>query len=159
MILASLFVVFFCVTEALNNGLVRTPPMGWLSWERFRCITDCKTYPDECISERLYMRQADELVRRGLDKVGYRFVNVDDCWAELARDSQGRMVPDRERFPSGMKALADYMHKRGLLLGIYTDIGTNTCGGYPGSQDHFDIDAQTFASWGIDSVKVKKMCY
>jgi alpha-N-acetylgalactosaminidase len=79
----------------------------------------------------------------GYSGVGYQYVNVDDCWAELERDSSGRMVPDKKRFPHGISGLADYVHKKGLKLGLYTDIGTNTCGGYPGSQDHFDIDAKT----------------
>ncbi len=81
-----------------------------------------------------------------------------DCWAELNRDASGRMVPDKKRFPSGIKGLADYVHSKGLKLGLYTDIGTKTCGGYPGSKGYFDVDAQTFASWGIDSLKVDG-CY
>lgn len=152
------FLFFASLSSALNNGLALTPPMGWLSWERFRCITDCTTYPDSCISEQLYMSQADQLVQLGLAKLGYTFVNIDDCWSEMQRDANGTLVADKKRFPRGMKFLADYMHARGLKLGIYTDIGTNTCGGYPGSANFFSQDAATFASWGIDSVKVDG-CY
>lgn len=85
------------VVNALNNGLALTPPMGWLSWERFRCITDCETYPNECISEKLYMDMADRLVEGGFATVGYKYVNVDDCWAEKQRDPKtGQMVADRK---------------------------------------------------------------
>jgi len=112
--------------SGLNNGLALTPPMGWLSWERFRCNVDCDSYPDSCISEQLYMDMADELVEGGYADLGYVFVNVDDCWAEKERDN--------------------------------VTIGTMTCGGYPGSYGHYELDAQTFAGWGIDSLKVDG-CY
>ncbi|XP_076446682.1 alpha-N-acetylgalactosaminidase-like [Babylonia areolata] len=144
--------------HALDNGLARTPPMGWLSWERYRCNTDCTNQPDECISEKLYMAQADRMVSDGYRDAGYVYVNIDDCWPLKQRDSKGRLVPDPARFPSGMKALADYMHSRGLKLGIYSDMGTETCGGYPGSKFYLEEDAQTFADWGIDSLKLDG-CY
>ncbi|KAK7475299.1 hypothetical protein BaRGS_00033446 [Batillaria attramentaria] len=140
--------------HALDNGLARTPPMGWLSWERFRCHTDCKNRPSECISEKLYMDMADRLVADGYRDAGYTYVNVDDCWSSLERDSNGRLQADPDRFPSGIKFLADYMHKRGLKLGIYGDMGTKTCGGYPGSKFYMQADAELFAEWGIDSFKM-----
>eukprot|EP01102_Stenamoeba_stenopodia_P004982 TRINITY_DN15485_c0_g1_i1.p1 TRINITY_DN15485_c0_g1~~TRINITY_DN15485_c0_g1_i1.p1 ORF type:complete len:449 (+),score=58.88 TRINITY_DN15485_c0_g1_i1:71-1348(+) len=147
------------VAQGLNNGLALTPPMGWLSWERFRCNVDCVSYPDSCISEQLYMDMADELVEGGYADLGYVFVNVDDCWAEMERDNvTQQMVPNRQRFPNGIEGLANYVHSKGLKLGLYTDIGTNTCGGYPGSYGYYELDAQTFASWGIDSLKVDG-CY
>jgi hypothetical protein len=150
---------FLPFVACLNNGVARTPLMGWLSWERFRCITDCVTYPNDCISEKLYMRMADHLVSDGFAAAGYEYVNVDDCWAELTRNSTTReMVPDRVRFPNGIDGLARYVHSKGLKLGLYTDIGTHTCGGYPGSFGHYDVDAKTFARWGIDSLKVDG-CY
>merc|ERR1712212_501330 len=105
--------------------------MGWLQWERFRCITDCKTYPKDCISEGLFKRTADKLVSGGYAKAGYKSVNIDDCWAEVKRDENGFMVPNKERFPSGMKALGDYIHAKGLKFGTYTDFGFCTCAGYP----------------------------
>lgn len=86
--------------------------MGWMSWERFRCITDCDKYPDDCISERLFMEMADVMVRDGYLAAGYEYVNIDDCWAEFERDESGRMVADKKRFPSGMKALADYVRNK-----------------------------------------------
>ena len=142
------------LVTSLDNGLARTPPMGWLSWERFRCVIDCKTYPDTCISEKLYMAMGDELVKNGYRDLGYVYVNIDDCWAENTRDNVTKELrADHVRFPHGIQWLADYMHQRGLKLGIYADYGAFTCGGYPGSLGYLDIDAQTFAKWGVDSVK------
>src|SRR6185437_17033218 len=91
---------------ARDDGVALTPPMGWLSWARYACKTDCKTYPKACINENLYMEQGDRLVKDGFKELGYTYVNIDDCWSEKERDSNERLVPDKERFPSGMKALA-----------------------------------------------------
>ncbi|KAG8197067.1 hypothetical protein JTE90_004334 [Oedothorax gibbosus] len=159
-----LSLAFLCVMAlpisvfGLDNGLALTPPMGWLSWERFTCNTDCVNEPADCISERLYKDMADRLVEDGYKELGYEYVNVDDCWMEHDRDQNGRLVPDRERFPSGIKGLADYVHSKGLKLGIYQDVGTKTCAGYPGSYGSFEIDAETFAEWEIDMLKVDG-CY
>ncbi|KAF4660217.1 hypothetical protein FOZ61_008279 [Perkinsus olseni] len=143
----------------LDNGLALTPPVGWLSWERFGCETDCVAHPDTCISERLYTDMADVLIRDGYKDVGYEYVNIDDCWSARGRDQKtGEILPDPQRFPHGIKWLADYMHRRGLKLGLYADIGTYTCGGYPGLEGHFEQDIKTFAEWGIDSLKVDG-CY
>ncbi|CAL1543440.1 unnamed protein product [Lymnaea stagnalis] len=144
---------------ALDNGLARTPPMGWLSWQRFRCNTDCVNDPLNCISERLYRDMADRLAADGYRDAGYVYVNIDDCWAALQRDPETmRLQADPKRFPNGIKALADYVHSKGLKLGIYGDMGTFTCGGYPGSKFFMELDAQTFAEWGIDSLKLDG-CY
>lgn len=95
----------------------------------------------------------------GYKEAGYEYVNIDDCWASKQRDpTTMRLVPDPDRFPSGMKALADYVHGKGLKLGIYGDMGTLTCGGYPGSKFTMETDAKTFAEWGIDSFKMDG-CY
>lgn len=143
----------------LDNGLMRTPPMGWLAWERFRCNIDCNADPKNCISERLFMDMADRLAEDGWKELGYQYVNIDDCWAAKQRDSQGQLVADPFRFPSGIKALAQYVHSKGLKLGIYGDLGTFTCGGYPGTTlDMIDTDARTFASWGVDMLKLDG-CY
>lgn len=142
----------------LDNGLGRTPPMGWLSWERFRCNIDCKNDPDNCISEKLYMQMADRLAEDGYKAMGYQYVNIDDCWMAMQRGPDGRLMGDPDRFPSGIKALADYIHSKGLKIGIYEDFGTHTCGGYPGSKFYMELDAQTFADWGIDSLKLDG-CY
>ncbi|KAF8790285.1 alpha-N-acetylgalactosaminidase-like [Argiope bruennichi] len=157
-----LIVFLFCIAPstllALDNGLALTPPMGWLSWERFTCNIDCKNDPENCISEKLYMEMAERMVADGYKDAGYEYINVDDCWMDMNRDSSDRLKPDPVRFPSGIKALADYVHSKGLKLGIYTDCGNKTCAGYPGSLGYFDVDAKTFADWGIDMLKVDG-CY
>ncbi|XP_058854898.1 alpha-galactosidase A-like [Acipenser ruthenus] len=139
--------------DALNNGLALTPTMGWLHWERFMCNTDCTNDPKNCISEQLYMQMADIMASEGWKELGYDYVCIDDCWLASDRDSQKRLQPDPKRFPSGIKKLADYVHSKGLKLGIYEDVGHKTCAGYPGSLGYYDIDAKTFAEWGIDLLK------
>ncbi|CAF2118968.1 unnamed protein product [Brassica napus] len=128
----------------LANGLGVTPPMGWNSWNHFSCN----------INEKVIKETADALVSTGLSKLGYNYVNIDDCWAELARDQKGNLVPKKSTFPSGIKALADYVHSKGLKLGIYSDAGYLTCSKtMPGSLGHEEQDAKTFAEWGIDYLK------
>ncbi|XP_032520190.2 alpha-N-acetylgalactosaminidase [Danaus plexippus] len=139
---------------ALDNGLALTPPMGWLTWQRFRCITDCDKYPNECISESLIKRMADIMVNEGYSHAGYKYVGIDDCWLEKTRDANGRLVPDRKRFPNGMKAVADYLHDLGLKFALYQDYGTKTCAGYPGVLGHEAVDVQTFAEWEVDYIKL-----
>ena len=128
---------------AVGNGLARTPPMGWNSWNKFACN----------VSEQLIKEIADAMVASGMKKAGYQYVNIDDCW-QVSRDSAGNIVADPIRFPGGMKALADYVHAKGLKLGIYTDAGTMTCEKRPGSLDHELQDAKTYAAWGVDYVKI-----
>jgi len=123
-------------------GVAGTPPMGWNSWNRFGCN----------VSERLIRETADAMVATGMRDAGYTYVNIDDCW-HGARDSLGIIHPDPERFPGGMKALADYVHSKGLRIGIYSDAGWKTCGGRPGSRGHEYQDARTYAGWGIDYLK------
>ncbi|KAK4326686.1 hypothetical protein Pmani_002843 [Petrolisthes manimaculis] len=144
--------------SSLENGMARTPPMGWLSWQRFRCNTDCVNDPHHCISESLFMQMADIIVNEGYRDLGYQLVSVDDCWLSRERDTRGRLQADPHRFPSGIPALSDYMHKRGLSFGIYEDYGNYTCAGYPGILGHLEIDAFTFAEWGVDYVKLDG-CY
>uniref|UniRef100_A0A1B0AF32 Alpha-galactosidase n=1 Tax=Glossina pallidipes TaxID=7398 RepID=A0A1B0AF32_GLOPL len=151
--------IIICNCYALENGLARTPPMGWMHWERYRCITDCSKYPDECISEQLFKRTSDYLVSDGYADLGYEYIIIDDCWLEKTRDSATeKLVEDRERFPSGLKALADYIHGKGLKFGLYQDFGTQTCAGYPGVINHMALDAQSFADWDVDYVKLDG-CY
>ncbi|CAG08335.1 unnamed protein product [Tetraodon nigroviridis] len=138
---------------ALDNGLALTPTMGWLHWERFMCNTDCDRDPDNCISERLYMQMADVMVKEGWKEAGYEYVCIDDCWPSPRRNIFGRLQADPKRFPGGIKKLAEYVHSRGLKLGIYADVGSLTCAGYPGSLGYYDTDAQTFAEWGVDLLK------
>jgi alpha-galactosidase len=129
--LYALAVTLFVVNSvnALNDGLARTPPMGWLSWTRFGCERNCDLYPHSCINEQLYKDMADRLAADGFKELGYQYVNIDDCWSEFERDAQQRLVPDKKRFPNGMKSLADYVHSKGLKLGIYGDVGPKTCAG------------------------------
>ncbi|GFP88541.1 alpha-galactosidase [Phtheirospermum japonicum] len=118
--------------------------MGWSSWNHFQCNID----------EKLIRETADAMVSTGLSSLGYEYINLDDCWAELNRDSQGNFVAKASTFPSGIKALADYVHGKGLKLGIYSSAGTQTCSNQmPGSLGHEEQDAKTFASWGIDYLK------
>jgi alpha-galactosidase len=124
------------------DGLALTPPMGWNSWNKFGCD----------VSEKLIKESADALVATGMKDAGYQYLVIDDCW-QVRRDAQGRIVPDRDRFPSGMKALADYVHGQGLKFGLYSDAGTGTCAKRPGSKDHEAIDARTYAEWGVDYLK------
>ncbi|RCN41463.1 alpha-galactosidase [Ancylostoma caninum] len=138
---------------ALDNGLARTPPMGWMSWTQFRCEINCAKYPDDCINEKLYQTMADRLVSDGYLDAGYNRIHVDDCWMAKSRDANGRLFADPDRFPSGIKALSKYMHDRKLYFGIYEDWGNKTCAGYPGSNGHIDVDAATFAEWDCDYLK------
>jgi hypothetical protein len=143
---------------ASKNGLALTPPMGWNSWNHFGCNTDCKKDPHNCLSERLIMQMADAMVSSGMSKVGYEYINIDDCWLAPTRSPQGLLQPDPTRFPSGIKRLADYVHSKGLKFGIYEDVGSRTCGGFPGSEGNESVDAKTFASWGVDYLKMDG-CY
>lgn len=128
----------------MDNGLGLTPQMGWNSWNHFQCN----------IEEKLIKQTADAMVSTGLADLGYKYINLDDCWGELNRDSEGNLVPKASTFPHGIKALADYVHSKGLKLGIYSDSGTQTCSKtMPGSLGHEEQDAKTFASWGIDYLK------
>ncbi len=124
------------------NGLAQRPPMGWNSWNKFNCKID----------EATVRRVADAMVSTGMKDAGYEFVVVDDCW-HGARDREGFITADPVRFPSGMKALADYVHARGLKFGIYSDAGRKTCGGRPGSQGFEYQDALTYARWRVDYLK------
>ncbi|XP_014684049.1 alpha-galactosidase A isoform X1 [Equus asinus] len=139
--------------RALDNGLAMTPTMGWLHWERFMCNTDCEEDPDSCVSEKLFMQMADLMDSEGWRDVGYEYLCIDDCWMAPQRDSKGRLQADPKRFPGGIRRLADYVHGKGLKLGIYADVGKLTCAGFPGSYGYYDIDAKTFADWGVDLLK------
>ena len=146
---------------ALDNGVGRTPMMGWMAWIRFRCNIACDADPDNCISERLVKSMADAMVAGGYKDAGYEYVSIDDCWQAHERTPDGTIQPNSTRFPSGMKALGDYIHARGLKFGLYTAMGKTTCQGYPalGVRSVDDMgyakrDVETFVSWGIDYIKV-----
>ncbi|KAF3786935.1 Alpha-galactosidase 3 [Nymphaea thermarum] len=173
----------------LDNGLARTPQMGWNSWNFFACDinekviketgewrivlnssidTEIKKFLWDCggqVPRHAHMALplhlmmlADALISTGLADLGYVYVNIDDCWSSKLRNSKGELVPNRRTFPSGIKALADYIHERGLKLGIYSDAGIFTCQVRPGSLYHETQDATTFAFWGVDYLKYDN-CY
>jgi alpha-galactosidase len=127
---------------ALDNGLAKTPPMGWNSWNKFGCD----------VSEKLIKEMADAMVRTGMKDAGYQYIVIDDCW-QVSRDKDGNIIPDAQRFPSGMKALADYIHAKGLKFGIYSDAGTGTCQNRPGSRGYEFQDARQYAAWDVDYLK------
>jgi alpha-galactosidase len=137
--------------KAVDEGLALTPPMGWNSWNKFQGN----------INEGIIRQAAEAMAMNGMKEAGYTYINIDDCW-HGKRDERGFIQPDPERFPSGMKALADYVHSLGLKLGIYSDAGWKTCAGRPGSRGHEYQDALTYADWGIDYLvavhRVDRIC-
>ena len=141
-----LLVIFVLATVSVSaqkfQDLAMTPPMGWNSWNKFQCN----------VSELLIKEAADEMVSTGMRDAGYQYIVIDDCW-QIKRDSMGFIVADPERFPSGIKALADYVHLKGLKLGIYSCAGTKTCAGRPGGRGHEFQDAYIYAKWGVDYLK------
>ena len=129
-------------TPRAPNGLALTPPMGWNSWNKYGCN----------ITEDIIKRQADAMVSSGMRDAGYVYLVVDDCW-HGQRDAGGNIQSDPQRFPSGIRSLADYVHGRGLKFGIYSDTGDETCQGKPGSRGHEYQDALQYAKWGADYLK------
>ncbi len=127
---------------------IKKPPMGCNTWNTF----------GENINEQLIFELADKMVEEGYLDAGYEYLVIDDCWSERERDENKRLVPDKKKFPNGMKAVSDYIHKKGLKFGMYTCAGVRTCAGYPGSYQHEFIDAATFAEWGVDFLKYD-FCY
>lgn len=125
------------------EGLAQTPPMGWNSWNTF--ATD--------INEQLVKDIADKFIDLGFKEAGYEYIVLDDGWMNKERDANGNLMADPDKFPEGMKALADYVHNKGLKFGLYNCAGNKTCAGYPGSRGHEYQDAQMYASWGIDYLK------
>lgn len=119
------------------------PPMGWNSWNTF----------GKDINDSLIRQIADTMVEKGYLEAGYEYLIIDDCWSLKERDDTGNLVPDPEKFPNGMKSLADYVHSKGLKFGMYSCAGILTCAGYPSSYDHEFQDASLFAEWGIDYLK------
>jgi alpha-galactosidase len=127
--------------------LAPTPPMGWMSWNQFG--------PD--VSDALVREMADAMVTSGMKAAGYTYLCIDDLW-QGGRNRAGSLYPDPKRFPAGIEAVADFVHSKGLKLGIYTDVAEKTCGDQPGSLGYEDRDAAAFASWGVDYLKCD-YCY
>jgi alpha-galactosidase len=127
---------------SVSANLALTPPMGWNSWNKFGCN----------VSEEMIKGMADAMVKSGMKDAGYQYVVIDDCW-QVERDKAANIVADPKRFPSGIKALADYVHSLGLKFGIYSDAGSQTCAGRPGGLGHEYQDAIQYAAWGVDYLK------
>ncbi len=123
--------------------LAKRPPMGWNSWNTFA----------KNINEKLIFEMADAMVDLGYKDLGYEYLVIDDCWSEKERDENGRLVPDKEKFPNGMKVVSDYVHSKGLKFGMYSCAGVRTCADYPSSYGYEFEDAKTFAEWGVDFLK------
>ncbi|KAL7906729.1 glycoside hydrolase family 27 protein [Trichoderma velutinum] len=133
--------------RAVNNGLARTPQMGWNNWNTFACS----------VSSTLLTNTAKLLTEYGLQDLGYKYVVLDDCWSS-GRDANGKLVADTTKFPDGMGAVADELHEQGFLFGMYSSAGEMTCARYAGSLDYEENDAQSFADWGVDYLKYDN-CY
>jgi alpha-galactosidase len=142
LLIASTAIPATAIPNPNDNTVAQTPPMGWNSWNRFACD----------VSESLIKSIADAMVSSGLKDAGYEYVVIDDCW-QVKRDAAGNIVADPDRFPSGIKSLADYVHSKALKFGIYSDAGTNTCAGRLGSRGHEYQDAFQYAAWGVDYLK------
>src|SRR5579863_7654628 len=125
-VLTIAFAAAMPAASALDNGLAKTPPMGWNSWNKYAC---------NGLNEKVVRETADAIAANGMKDAGYEYVVLDDCW-QSSRDDDGNIVADKNKFPSGIKALADYVHSKGLKFGLYTDAGTKTCAGRPGSLGH-----------------------
>jgi alpha-galactosidase len=132
-----------CVFGQKFKGLALTPPMGWNSWNTFELKID----------ENLIKQTAEALIKSGMKDAGYTYIVIDDGWEAMDRDAQGNIVPDPNKFPSGMKALGDYLHEKGFKFGIHNCAGTKTCAGFPGGRGHEFQDARSYASWGVDYLK------
>jgi hypothetical protein len=132
---------------SLDNGLAKTPPMGWSSWEQFHCRNDA-------VNEYLFMQIIDLMNQSGYVDAGYNYLAIDDCWAGPGRDANGELYADTTRFPHGMPALVNYAHKHRMKLGLLLNYGKKTCAGYTGSLGTLKKDALTFAKWGVDMVKL-----
>jgi alpha-galactosidase len=142
LILTIMLSIAGCTAFAEPPPVALTPPMGWNSWNKFGCD----------VSEDLLRQMADAMVQSGMKDAGYQYLVIDDCW-QVSRDASGNIVPDPKRFPSGMKGLGDYIHSKGLKFGIYSDAGTKTCAGRPGSRGYEFQDARQYAAWGVDYLK------
>jgi len=147
MVKVVVLVTMFSASSALDNGVILTPPMGWSSWNKFRCG----------ISSKLIREIADAVKSSGLLAHGYNHINLDDCWMAMDRDKNGHLQASPD-FPEGMSALGDYLHGKGMKYGLYLDPGTMTCQRRPGTQGHEKQDAQFLASVGCDYVK-HDACY
>ena len=141
-VIAAVIFFFLGASAQKYDQLAKTPPMGWNSWNKYGCN----------VSETLIMGMADAMVSSGMKNAGYEYVVIDDCW-QISRDENEEIVADKDRFPHGIKYLADYIHSKGLKFGIYSCAGTLTCAGRPAGRGHEYQDALSYARWGVDYLK------
>ena len=141
-VIAAVIFFFLGASAQKYDQLAKTPPMGWNSWNKYGCN----------VSETLIMGMADAMVSSGMKNAGYEYVVIDDCW-QVSRDENEEIVADKDRFPHGIKYLADYIHSKGLKFGIYSCAGTLTCAGRPAGRGHEYQDALSYARWGVDYLK------
>lgn len=142
-LLLLLFLSSLNISAQKFEGLALTPQMGWNSWNKF----------GTGINEQMVKEMADALISTGLKDAGYNHILLDDGWMDMERDAQGNLVPHPEKFPNGIKVVADYVHSKGLKFGLYNCAGSKTCAGYPGSRGHEYQDALKYAEWGVDYLK------
>ena len=146
-LLLLLFLSSLNISAQKFEGLALTPQMGWNSWNKF----------GTGINEQMVKEMADALISTGLKDAGYNHILLDDGWMDMERDAQGNLVPHPEKFPNGIKVVADYVHSKGLKFGLYNCAGSKTCAGYPGSRGHEYQDALKYAEWGVDYLKYGKL--
>lgn len=127
-----------------NPSIIPTPPMGFNNWARFECG----------LNQSLFVKTADAMVEKGLLAAGFNRINLDDCWMQTERAENGSLQWNTTLFPNGLIWLGEYVKSKGFHFGIYEDSGNATCGGYPGTRGHEELDAKTFQSWGIDYLKL-----
>lgn len=142
LLLVFTFITHITISQNKFENLAQTPPMGWNSWNKFGCN----------VSEQLIKEMADAMVNSGMKDAGYEYIVIDDCW-QIDRDVNGNILADSVKFPSGIKALADYIHSKGLKFGLYSCAGSKTCQGRPGSRGYQFQDALQYAKWGVDYLK------
>jgi alpha-galactosidase len=143
LLLTGILCISLSVRSQKFEDLAPVPPMGWNSWNKFAC---------DGINERVIRDMADAMVATGMQQAGYRYIVIDDCW-QVGRDSAGNIIADPVKFPNGIKALADYVHSKGLKFGLYTCAGTATCAGRPASRGFEFQDARQYTAWGVDYLK------
>ena len=147
-ILLAFVVLIAGISMKLNPKLSMTPPMGFNSWNHFALN----------INEQIIKEVTDAFVKLGLADLGYKYINIDDGWAHVERADDGHVIVDADKFPNGIKHVADYVHSKGLKFGIYSDGGIHTCGGQAGSLGYEEIDAGDYDDWGVDYLKYDN-CY
>ena len=148
LLLVAITFIFFAASAQKYDNLAKTPPMGWNSWNKYGCN----------VSESLIMGMADAMVSSGMKDAGYEYVVIDDCW-QVSRDENGEIVADKDRFPHGIKYLADYIHSKGLKFGIYSCAGTLTCAGRPAGRGHEYQDALYICTLGCRLFKIRLVQY